>query len=677
MTTVVTGLAATLSLDSKSYIAGLNAAAIATQQAQSKMMRSYASAAAAANATTAAVTRQATAAQLANQRMVAGMTAAGMAARRQATVVGQANNTIRGSFASTGSSIDGMIAGLRRIFYAGIALQGARAVLEYGDAWTEAGNKIRAAESIAGVHGRSLSMLNDIATATRSPLEDIADLYAKLIRTSSGVVESEQKIADMTQTVAEAFKAGGASTLEQVNGIRQLAQALGSGILQGDELRSLRENAPLLAQAIAIEFNTTIAGLKKLGAEGKLTSDRIAKAIEDGQERIHRAFLQTTPTVGQAFTVLNNALTESVGRFNEATGASKALADGIIWLANNLEEIQHSFSVNLLQYPETSRLFRNIMGLIDDLNKKFAENPDAPNAWSTRIQKAIREAWDQANNLKFIGSALDYVNDKIEQYRGKVTRAYPNPRHGGDYTANAGFGTGIGDEADKAAAAVDKLKASQHDWATQTTVTEAGKLQAEAYKNLADYIKDTETPFETYKKTLAEIAVLERDGALTATQAFTARSQSMLTFANTALGAASAMTGALTQLFKDNKAVAIANAVINTAEAITAALKNPPGPPFSYVYAAAAAVAGAAQIATIVSTNPGSGKKTPTVKNGGGGGAIGATEKAGSASRGGGSKSAAINITLEGEGGFSKTQVRALIGQINEAVGDGASLMVR
>lgn len=126
---------------------------------------------------------------------------------------------------------------------------------------------------------RTLSELNEIARATRSGLSETADLYAKLLRSTAGVAKSELEVAKATEIVNKAFKAGGAAASEQAAGILQLAQGLGSGMLQGDELRSVRENAPLLAQAIADYFGTTIAGLKELGSEGQLTSDKIFQAI--------------------------------------------------------------------------------------------------------------------------------------------------------------------------------------------------------------------------------------------------------------------------------------------------------------------------------------------------------------------------------------------------------------
>ncbi|UOK70194.1 tape measure protein [Ancylobacter polymorphus] len=210
-----------------------------------------------------------------------------------------------------------------------------REIAAYADAWTEAGNKVRAAATSAGVQARSLDALKDGANAARTDLESYVDLYARLIRSASGVAKSEQEIAAATQIVAQAFKAGGASASEQAAGILQLGQALGSGVLQGDELRSLRENAPILAQAIADEFKTTIAGLKDLGAEGKLTSDRVFQAILNAQPKVAAQFGATNATIKDAITTVNNEFTAYIGNADMAAGASRGLVSALLLLAAN------------------------------------------------------------------------------------------------------------------------------------------------------------------------------------------------------------------------------------------------------------------------------------------------------------------------------------------------------
>lgn len=212
-----------------------------------------------------------------------------------------------------------------------------REVARYADAWTVAGNKIAAAGAIAGRQGRSLEEINVIANLTRSGIAETTDLYAKLLRSTAAVADSEEQVARATEIVNKAFKAGGAAASEQAAGILQLSQALGSGLLQGDELRSLRENAPLLAKAIADEFKTTIAGLKDLGAEGKLTTDRVFKAILNAQPEIEKAFASTNQTIADGLTRVNNAMTQYIGQTDEGLSASQRLVAGLNTLADNFD----------------------------------------------------------------------------------------------------------------------------------------------------------------------------------------------------------------------------------------------------------------------------------------------------------------------------------------------------
>jgi len=129
---------------------------------------------------------------------------------------------------------------------------------------------------------------------------------------------------------------------------------------------------------------------------------------------------------------------------------------------------------------------------------------------------------------------------------------------------------------------------------------------------------------------------------------------------------ASLVASTLTTVFAKNKAASIAAAIINTAVGITNALAKLP-PPFSWAQAALIAASGAAQIATIKSTNSsGTGGSAPSV-SGGGGGDGGAAEPAGP------SQMLTVNLA---PGRYSRDDVMGLIEQINDAVTDGAQLVV-
>jgi hypothetical protein len=136
------------------------------------------------------------------------------------------------------------------------------------------------------------------------------------------------------------------------------------------------------------------------------------------------------------------------------------------------------------------------------------------------------------------------------------------------------------------------------------------------------------------------------------------------------LDVAGTVGGALQTLFGENKAVAIAMAVINTAQAITAALAQYP-PPLSFAMAAAQAAAGAAQIAVIASSKPGN-SRAPSVKGGGGGGKGRSSGEKSVASGGAGAGGLQTSITLNITGDvFGPEHFRKMVKGINGVVQDG------
>lgn len=105
--------------------------------------------------------------------------------------------------------------------------------------------------------------------------QGISNLYAALRPTGVALGDIEKAFLGY----AKAARQTGQSNAEVSGGMLQLKQALGSGTLQGDELRSIRENAPAVAQAIARVMDTTVGGLKELGSQGKISSAIVLKAL--------------------------------------------------------------------------------------------------------------------------------------------------------------------------------------------------------------------------------------------------------------------------------------------------------------------------------------------------------------------------------------------------------------
>lgn len=209
-------------------------------------------------------------------------------------------------------------------------------ILQYADAWRSAGNKLASSGTPMAEVQQRLEQLAEVATNSRTSFDATAAAYQRLRIATERLGVSEQDAIRYTELINKSFVAGGASASEAASAALQLSQALSSGALQGDELRSLRENAPLLARAIADAMGTSIGGLKQLGAEGKITADIILKALDGAAVGIESRFDKTQMTVGQAFTNLETAFTQFVGA--NSSGALDEMARSIEFLAKHLED---------------------------------------------------------------------------------------------------------------------------------------------------------------------------------------------------------------------------------------------------------------------------------------------------------------------------------------------------
>lgn len=168
--------------------------------------------------------------------------------------------------------------------------------------------------------------LFEVAQNTRSSYESTAELYARVARSSDELGLSQERLLGITETVQQAIRVSGATAQEATAGVIQFAQGLASSRLSGDELRSVLEQMPRLARAIATGMGISIGQLREFGEEGKLTADAVITALENQATVIRDEFAQLDITVGESLQQLRNSFglfADEVGR----SGLSQALID--------------------------------------------------------------------------------------------------------------------------------------------------------------------------------------------------------------------------------------------------------------------------------------------------------------------------------------------------------------
>ena len=177
----------------------------------------------------------------------------------------------------------------------------------------------------------------DVARVAHQEIAVVGTLYTRMALATANLSTSQKDLADVTKTVALATALSGSAASESAAGLQQFAQAMSSDRLQGDELRSVLENIPMLAKIFVDAAGGSMAKLREMAEKGELTTQWMVNAIKAAQATIEAQAAAMPPTVGRAMTDLKNEFTIYVDQVNKATGATDIMAASIQWLGQNLD----------------------------------------------------------------------------------------------------------------------------------------------------------------------------------------------------------------------------------------------------------------------------------------------------------------------------------------------------
>jgi lambda family phage tail tape measure protein len=222
------------------------------------------------------------------------------------------------------------------LFKAGIAGFGANQLKGFADGYTEIQNKLRLVESASISSSKGLNNVFDIALKTNQSINATSGVYQRFAQNAETLKISQAQVASLTETVSKAVAVSGASAGAADAALTQFGQALGSGILRGDEFNSVMEQTPALAKAIATGLGVTTGELRNMAKEGKLTMDVLVPALERAKESVDDQFNTRILTISAAFENLNTSTVKWIGELDKSTGASEAFAKAINEIANHL-----------------------------------------------------------------------------------------------------------------------------------------------------------------------------------------------------------------------------------------------------------------------------------------------------------------------------------------------------
>ncbi|MDP2786254.1 MAG: tape measure protein [Sulfurimicrobium sp.] len=211
----------------------------------------------------------------------------------------------------------------------------AKDLIQTADAFTSMNSRLKLATQSSVEYTTAQAALFAISQRTATSLESNIILYARIADSMRAMGKSQQDALVFTELTGQAMRISGASAESAKAGVTQLAQAMASGVLRGDEFNSIMENSPRLAKALADGLNVPIGALRAMAEAGQLTADKVVGALLSQADTLSSEYANVALTVGASLTQISNAWTKYIGEADQAEGATKSLALAISDIAAN------------------------------------------------------------------------------------------------------------------------------------------------------------------------------------------------------------------------------------------------------------------------------------------------------------------------------------------------------
>ncbi len=183
---------------------------------------------------------------------------------------------------------------------------------------------------------RLQKMIYQSAQRTRTSYTDTADMVAKLGQRAGDAFNSTAEVVQFAENLNKQFKIAGATQQEIASASLQLTQALGSGVLKGEELNAVFNSAPNVIQTIADYLDVPVGKIRDMASEGQITAEIVKNAMLRASDEIDEQFASIPMTYADAWTMIRNAGIEALGEvfsklndlLNSDTG--KTIMEGLI-----------------------------------------------------------------------------------------------------------------------------------------------------------------------------------------------------------------------------------------------------------------------------------------------------------------------------------------------------------
>lgn len=234
----------------------------------------------------------------------------------------------------------GTLSGLQGVLSGGLFAITGLGVLKTADEMQNLNSQVKLVTNSTSEFLGVREKVREIADKNFNDISATTNLYQKSATALANLGKSQQEALIFTDAVSLAMRTGGRSAQEQASAILQLGQAMGSGVLMGDEFRSIAENAPILLELVSKRLGVLPGQLKKLASDGEITSEIMYDAFSQNIGILEEMAKKMPLTMSQAFVVTKNNYKKYVdGIMNDTDGASSKIAGFITGISGNFDTL--------------------------------------------------------------------------------------------------------------------------------------------------------------------------------------------------------------------------------------------------------------------------------------------------------------------------------------------------
>jgi tape measure domain-containing protein len=231
------------------------------------------------------------------------------------SVLKASNNTdkFNDSLRNTGASASVASSGLSKLVGAVVTLASAKKGMDLTDSYTNTAARLKMINDESQTQLELQNKIFAAADRARGSYTDMASAVAKMNLLAGDSFKSNDEAIGFTELLQKSLKVSGAGKSEQDSAFLQLSQAMAAGKLQGDEFRSVMENAPMVANAIASYMGKSKGELKELSSKGAITADIIKGAMFAAADDINTKFKTMPITFSDVWTRIKNTGNQAFG----------------------------------------------------------------------------------------------------------------------------------------------------------------------------------------------------------------------------------------------------------------------------------------------------------------------------------------------------------------------------